>query len=133
MPRQSQHQKLHAILDEAELALSKSRLEHALENTDSDSMDTSNSDLPSDLDMMVITPPSPMSPLLLGNLSDISNSDISNISDFSDSESSGDDMSAHYDRLHDKIMALHDEIDRARILHQPGAPPPLSSTAITPG
>jgi hypothetical protein len=124
MPRQSQHQKLHGILDEAELALSKSRLKHALENTDSDSMDTSgNSDLSSDPDMMVITPPSPMSPLLLGNLSDISNSDISNISDFSDSESSGDDMSAHYDRLHDTIMALHDEIDRARILHQPGAPP----------
>ncbi|OAX30752.1 hypothetical protein K503DRAFT_788258, partial [Rhizopogon vinicolor AM-OR11-026] len=37
MPRQSQRQMLHGILDEAELALSRSRLEHAVQNlTDSD-------------------------------------------------------------------------------------------------
>jgi hypothetical protein len=32
-------------------------------------------------------------------------------------------MTAHYDRLHDRIMALHDEVDRARILNRPDAPP----------
>lgn len=118
MPHQSQRQNLHAILDEAELALSQSIIE-AAQDTDSDSMDTSGSstDPPSDLDMMVITPPSPMSPLS-GNLSDISNT-----SDSSDSESSGDDMTPHYNRLRLNIRALHDEIDRARILHQPDAPP----------
>jgi hypothetical protein len=76
--------------------------------------DTSSSDLPSDFEMMVIIPPSPISPLL-GNLS--------GISDTSDSESSDDDMSAHYHHLCDKITALHDEVDRARILNQPDSPP----------
>jgi hypothetical protein len=115
MPYQSQRQELHNILDQAELALARSRYEHAIQDiTDSDSMDTSSSGSLSDLDMMVVTPPSPITPLL-GNISDIS--DLS--------ESSSDDTdhtTAHYDRLHDMIEALHDEIDRARILHQPDAP-----------
>ena len=115
MPYQSQRQELHNILDQAELALARSRYEHAIQDiTDSDSMDTSSSGSLSDLDMMVITPPSPVTPLM-GNISDIS--------DLSESSSDDtDNTTAHYDRLHDRIQALHDEIDRARILHQPGAP-----------
>src|ERR1700710_62822 len=77
MPYQSQRQELHNILDQAELALARSRYEHAIQDiTDSDSMDTSSSGSLSDLDMMVITPPSPVTPLM-GNISDIS--DLSSV------------------------------------------------------
>lgn len=121
MPHQSQRQNLHALLDEAELALSQSIIEHEA-HTDSDSMDTSSSNTTSDLDLMAITPPSPPSPIfpLPANLPNIP--DASDASG-SESSSSDDDMTSYYDHLHNNITTLHDEIDRARIIHQPEAPP----------
>jgi len=113
MPRPSVRQELHDELDKAELALARSRREHLIQTlADSDSSSDSHSDLG---DQMMITPPSPISPLLSG----ISASGLS-----SDSSSDGSDfIAAHYDRLLHKIVSLRDEVERTRVLHQPDAPP----------
>jgi hypothetical protein len=99
-------------LDEAEVALLRSKLEHALlslndlYDSNSKSDDSDNSDLD-----LVLTPPSPLTP------------EFSNISDVNSSSSDDSDgFTTHYDCLHDTIIALCDEVTRARILHKPDAP-----------
>jgi hypothetical protein len=116
MPRLSMRNQLLEQLDEAELALAKARLERTLitlnDLYDSDSSDSeSDSDSDSDLGLdLMVTPPSPLTPQL-SDLSDSSSSDGS------------DGFTTHYNRLHDTITALRDEVTRARVLHKPDAPP----------
>jgi hypothetical protein len=94
-------------LDQAALALSQLRYNHAVHESS-----TSDSDL--DLNLMIITPPSPLTP---------------NLSDMSDSDLSGDEINpitTHLHQLQDSIAALRDEIEKAHVLHKPDAsePPP---------
>lgn len=84
------------------------------DTTSSISSDTSESNSDIDVDPIVITPPSPMSPILL------------DISDFSDSDASSDEVdhiAMQYNRLQDAIAALRDEVEQARVLHRPDEPP----------
>lgn len=111
MPRHSLRNELLDELDEVQLALKKARLQHAIRSyalsySDSDDLDSDDSDLDT-----IITPPSPPTPF------------FSDSSDFDSSSDESDHFAARYDRLNDTITSLYDEVIRARVLHQPNAPP----------
>ena len=115
-PRQSLRAQLLETLDHTALAVARAQLEHEMQDdtTSSISSDTSESNSDIDVDPIVITPPSPMSPILL------------DISDFSDSDASSDEVdhiAMQYNRLQDAIAALRDEVEQARVLHRPDEPP----------
>jgi hypothetical protein len=112
MPRQSMRGELLNQLDQAALALSQLRYNHAVQELDELLSESSASDSDLDLDPMIITPPSPLTP---------------NFADMSDSDLSGDEINpitTHFDQLQDSIAALRDEVAKARVLHQPDEPPP---------
>jgi hypothetical protein len=112
MPRQSMHGELLNQLDQAALALSQMRYNHAVQELDELLSESSASDSDLDLDPMIITPPSPLTP---------------DFADMSDSDLSGDKINpitTHFDQLQDSIAALWDELAKARVLHQPDEPPP---------
>ena len=110
MPRQSNRAQILHDLDQAALALARATYEHvAQDHQPTDSLSNSSD---SELDLnLAITPPSPY---------------FSDFSDF-DFDSSGDEadhITARYDRLRDRIAALRDEVEKARVLHRPDEPMP---------
>jgi hypothetical protein len=103
-------------LDQAALALSQLRYNCAVQELDELLSESSTSDSDLDLSLMVITPPSPLTPIL---------------ADMSDSDLSGDEINpittAHFHQLQDSIAALRDEVEKAHALHclhKPDEPPP---------
>jgi hypothetical protein len=106
MPHHSLRADLLEKLDNAALAVARSQLEHAMQDTTND-ISESESESSLDVDHMNITPPSPISPIL---------------SEMSDSDASSDHTDVHYNRLQDTITALRDEVERARVLHRPDEP-----------
>jgi hypothetical protein len=98
-------------LDEAELALVTFRYKHVLQTA---GLSDSDSDSDDDLDIdMLFTPPSPLIPLF----SDILDLDLD--SDFFDELNH---FAEHYDRIHNTIASLSDEVLRAHVLQRPDAP-----------
>jgi hypothetical protein len=121
MPRKSAHEQLLDIIDQDELSLAKLQYQDILDDwsdfdSNSDSGDslsaTSDSDSTINLSFSSPSPPSPLSPMT-GTSDSSGNSSISS-----------DDIPLPYDRLLHTILALHDEVKRARVLHKPDEPPP---------
>ncbi|KAG1728035.1 uncharacterized protein EDB91DRAFT_1253620 [Suillus paluster] len=105
MPRQSTHKEILDIVDQATLSLAKLQYQDIL-----DDLSDSDSDFGTDSE-------SDSEDLLSSTLDDISTINL-------DSSLSSSDCALPYGRLHDTIAALHDEVERAHVLHKPDEPPP---------
>jgi hypothetical protein len=112
MPHQSIRTELLDDLDQAALLLGQLRYRHAAQDLDDLLSESSDSDSSPDLDLMIVTPPSPLMP---------------NISDISESESSSDEINFTAAQLLGSIIALQDEVMKARVLQKPDEPPPRAS------
>jgi len=104
------HAELLNVLDQAALALSQLRYNSAVQELDELLSESSASDSDLDLNPMIISPPSPLTP----NLPDMSDSDLSDV----------DPITTHFLQLQGSIAALQDEVKKAHILHRPDEPPP---------
>ena len=99
-------------LDQAALALCQLRYNYAVQELDELLSESSASDSDLDLNSMIITPPSPLTPPGLVGMSD---------SDMSGDEI--DPINTHFHQLQGSIAALYDEVEKARVLHRPDQPP----------
>jgi hypothetical protein len=113
MPRQSARAELLNELDQ--VALEASQLRYRLVTQELNELLSESSDSDSNSDLMIITPPSPLTP------------NISDLSDTSDSASSTDGQINAIIQLQESIRTLRDEVARARVLHRPSEPPPRAS------
>jgi hypothetical protein len=116
MPHPSNWADMLYGLDKAALALARVTYDHIVQDDIMDSLSSpsSASDPDDFMNIMAITPHSPLSPFL----SDYSESDFN---------SSGDEVNnnmAHYNCLQDQIAALWDEVEKACVLHHPDEPMP---------
>ncbi|KAG2338024.1 hypothetical protein BDR05DRAFT_1004557 [Suillus weaverae] len=113
MPHQSQCQALLNQIDSASLDVAMAWVEHAIQ--DDGSSDSSMSDIRTPSPSSPLSPVSPMFPM----------SPMSSMSMSTASGHSGDSIVIHeqFAQLLGSLTALWDEVEMARVLHQPDKPP----------
>ena len=109
MPRQSTRQELYDELDFVAFQIAAMRQKNVIAHFNDNLEDESSLD--NSLEPIIITPPSPISPILPSDLDSRSLSSLNSSDSFHDQD-------VHYCRLLDVIQALRDEMMCARVLNQ---------------